>query len=85
MVDPRILVRPLQADDEVAWRRLWAGYLDFYGATVPPEVTRRTWRRILNPASPVLGRVATLEGAAAGFAVCIVHEGTLIFEPTFFI
>ncbi len=37
MVNPWILVRPLQADDEVAWHRLWAGYLDFYGATVPSE------------------------------------------------
>ena len=82
MTDPHVLIRPMQALDEVAWRRLWAGYLDFYGATVPPEVTKRTWRRILNPASPVLGRVATLEGAAAGFAVCIVHEGTWSVEPT---
>lgn len=82
MVNPRTVVRPLRADDEVAWHSLWAGYLDFYGATVPPEATERTWRRILDPAAPVLGRAAALGHVAVGFAVCIVHERTWDVRPT---
>ena len=81
MANPQVLVRPMQLHDEVAWRRLWAGYLDFYGATVPPEVTERTWASILDPAAPVLGRAAVLESAAVGFVICIVHEGPWSVRP----
>lgn len=77
-----VTVRAPRACDEPAWRRLWAGYLDFYGAAVPPEATQHTWRRILDPAGPMFGRMATLEGAAVGFAICVVHEGTWSVRPT---
>jgi len=77
-----VIVRAPQARDELAWRRLWAAYLDFYGATVPPEATSHTWGRILDPAGPMFGRVATLEEAAVGFAICVIHEGTWSVRPT---
>ena len=77
-----VTVRAAEARDELAWRRLWAGYLGFYGATVPPEVTDRTWRRILDSNGRMIGRMAELEGDLVGFAISVVHEGTWSVRPT---
>ncbi len=77
-----IVVRAPQARDEFAWRRLWAGYLDFYGATVSPDATDRTWNRILDAGGLMIGRMATLTGDPVGFAICVVHDGTWSVRPT---
>lgn len=74
-------IRDTQAGDEAAWRRLWAGYCEFYEATVPPDVTDATWRRILDPRSRIFGRVAVEDGAVVGFANCVMHEGTWAKHP----
>lgn len=41
-------IRPLQAGDEAMWKTLWGAYLDFYGASLPPEVYRSTFDRLLS-------------------------------------
>jgi len=74
-------IRDPRAADEPAWRRLWQGYIEFYRASVPPEVTAATWRRILDPAAAISGRVADSDGTVVGFAHCIVHEGTWSTRP----
>jgi GNAT superfamily N-acetyltransferase len=76
-----IRVRDTRAGDEVAWRRLWDGYCEFYRSVVPAEVTDATWRRILDPASPIFGRVAERDGRVVGFANCVMHEGTWARHP----
>jgi GNAT superfamily N-acetyltransferase len=48
-------IRPLVATDRPQWRDLWRGYLDFYKADVPDNVTELTWRRLLDPEAPILG------------------------------
>nr|WP_316506477.1 GNAT family N-acetyltransferase [Klebsiella grimontii] len=40
-----------------------------------------TWQRMLDPASPMLGRVALADGNVAGFAICVLHEGTWVKMP----
>ena len=82
MGETPILIRPPRASDETDWRRLWAAYLAFYEAVVAAEATEKSWRRLLDPASPMFGRVATLESAPVGFVICIVHEGTWSVAPT---
>ncbi len=82
MTRTSVLVRALHAGDEPAWRRLWAAYLDFYQAAIASNATEHTLRRILDPANPMFGRIAEREGAAAGFAICVVHEGTWSVRPT---
>ncbi|MFG1301667.1 GNAT family N-acetyltransferase [Xanthobacter sp. V3C-3] len=67
--------------DEAAWRRLWAGYNAFYEADVAPQVTARTWARILDPASPIFCRLAWHEGEAVGFTIGVLHEGTWVTAP----
>ena len=54
---------PLQPDDREAWEPLWQGYLTFYKSSLPAEVTETTWRRLLDPAEPMHGLAAVLDGA----------------------
>lgn len=76
-----VVIEAAQPGDEAEWCRLWAGYNAFYEAEVPADVTARTWQRILDPASPVLGRVARREGKLAGFSISVLHEGTWVTAP----
>jgi GNAT superfamily N-acetyltransferase len=73
---PSPIIRAALPADETAWRALWRGYCDFYDAKLPPEVTDRTWKRILDPDSEVMCIVAEVEGQVVGFANCVVHENT---------
>lgn len=70
------IIRAALPSDEPAWRALWQGYCDFYGARLADEVTRRTWTRILDPDSQVMCVVAEVDGRVCGFANCVVHENT---------
>ena len=70
------LIRPALPSDETVWRQLWRGYCDFYNADIQPEVTERTWARILDPDSSVMCMVAETGGTVTGFAHCVVHENT---------
>jgi GNAT superfamily N-acetyltransferase len=76
-----IVIREAGPADEAAWRTLWAGYNAFYEASVPPDVTDHTWRRMLDPGSPLMGRVAEIDGQCLGFALCVLHEGTWVASP----
>jgi len=67
--------------DEPAWRALWSAYNDFYEAKVPAPVTAATWRRMLDPAVPMFGRLAERSGMVCGFSICVVHEGTWTADP----
>lgn len=71
-------IRDARASDAAEWLRLWHGYLAFYKADVAPEVTANTWRRILDPASPVGMRVAEREGRIEGFAIHLTHPSTWV-------
>ena len=71
-------IRDAQASDETEWRRLWSGYLTFYKVDLAPEVTASTWRRIMDPASPVGMRVAERGGKLEGFAIHLSHPSTWV-------
>jgi GNAT superfamily N-acetyltransferase len=70
------IIRAALPSDEPVWHELWGAYCDFYGARLEDEVTRRTWKRILDPDSAVMCIVAEVEGRVLGFAHCVVHENT---------
>ena len=76
-----INVRAATDADEPRWRELWAGYNAFYAAKVPESITQATWRRILDPAAPIVGRVATAEGRVVGFSNSVLHESTWAATP----
>jgi GNAT superfamily N-acetyltransferase len=73
-----LALRDPRPDDEQDWRRLWDGYLTFYKVTVAPEITDRTWARILDPASAVSMRLAEMDGELAGFAIFLSHPSTWV-------
>lgn len=70
------LIRPLRAEDEFAWRRLWRGYLDFYKVgSLAEEVTAATFDRLLND-ERFFSFVAEEKGALVGFVHCVMHPVT---------
>ncbi|MGD9541056.1 N-acetyltransferase family protein [Methylocystis sp.] len=75
------LVRDIREDDAQDWRRLWAGYNDFYEASVPTEVTEYTWRRLLDPTSSLIGRIAEIDARVVGFSVSVLHDSSWTSSP----
>jgi GNAT superfamily N-acetyltransferase len=73
-----LVIRPLEASDEAAWRRLWTAYLEFYESSVPEEVYRSTFDRMLagNAGAPneFRGLVATLRGEPVGLVHYLFHR-----------
>ena len=70
-----ISVRPLLADDEPAWRRLWRGYLDFYGTVLPEAVYAASFARLTDPAvGDYNGLLAVRDGTPVGLAHYIFHR-----------
>lgn len=77
----RVLVRDVVPEDETAWRELWAGYLDFYEATVLDWVTDLSWSRIVGEDPVFSALVAEVDGAVVGFANVILHDFTWSDRP----
>jgi len=71
-------IRTAERLDEADWRKLWQGYLTFYEVDIAPEVTDKTWARILDPASPLTCRLAVLDGRVTGFAIHFTHPSTWV-------
>jgi GNAT superfamily N-acetyltransferase len=77
-----VTIRRAQPDDERRWRELWDAYTRFYEGEPDEAVTRHTWSRILDPASPVYAIVAQAEdGGVIGIANYITHENTSSLTP----
>ncbi len=76
-----VTIRPAVATDEIAWRRLWAGYIAFYRGTVSEEITAATWQRLLDPASAMHALVAEQNGMVIGMTNFVFHESTWDTRP----
>lgn len=72
------LIRDLQKTDRPGWEELWAGYLDFYEATMEPVVIEVTWSRLLDAEEPMFALVAEDEETKEliGLVHCVIHRGT---------
>jgi GNAT superfamily N-acetyltransferase len=75
-------IRPPVEADMPQWLVLWAAYNTFYRASVPTEVTEETWRRLLDPASPVHGLVAEQDGRLIGIVTFLYHPSTWSTKPS---
>ena len=69
-------VRAVRPGDREAWERLWQGYLTFYQATLPPDVTDATWRRFFDPLERLGAYVAERDGGMIGMAHYLLHRST---------
>jgi GNAT superfamily N-acetyltransferase len=75
-------IREIEARDEKRWRELWDAYTRFYEREPVEAITRHTWSRIMDPASPLYAIVAERENAGViGIANYILHENTLTLAP----
>jgi GNAT superfamily N-acetyltransferase len=75
-------VRDLTDADEHAWRRLWAGYCNFYEVVLPDSTTDRTWLRLMDPNSTIKGLVIEdPSGRVVGLCNFILHENTWTVAP----
>jgi GNAT superfamily N-acetyltransferase len=78
---PASTIRDPAPADEAEWRALWSQYNMSFQESVPEAVTARTWQRMLDPASPIFGRLAVIDGKVVGFSVNVLHEGTWVIAP----
>jgi GNAT superfamily N-acetyltransferase len=85
-----VAIRPLEAGDEAEWRRMWTGYLEFYETSVPEEVYRSTFARILagnasdgsadgggdggGDGSAIFGLIVEADGKPAGLVHYFFHR-----------
>jgi GNAT superfamily N-acetyltransferase len=69
-------IKTLDAADYTAWLPLWRGYQTFYKVDISEAVTQSTWSRMLDPAEPVHGALAVLDGTAAGLVHFLFHRST---------
>jgi GNAT superfamily N-acetyltransferase len=78
----KVTVRRAAARDEKRWRELFDGYCLFYKRTPSKALTRHTWARILDGASPIHAIVAEdRKRGVIGMANYVVHEHTLGLTP----
>ena len=70
------MIRDATAQDEAAFRALWADYLAFYRLDLAPGITDFTWARILDPSVQMGLRLAEPEGAVTGFALYTWHPSS---------
>jgi GNAT superfamily N-acetyltransferase len=76
-----MIIRDAMPSDEPSWRKLWEGYLTFYKAEVPEEVTLRTWERLIRKQDGFLCRIAETSGEVCGFSNSVLHGGTWTVQP----
>lgn len=73
-----VAIRPLEAGDEADWRRMWTGYLEFYESTVPEDVYRSTFARILagnsGDKAEIFGLIVEADGKPAGLVHFFFHR-----------
>ncbi|CAN7334860.1 GNAT family N-acetyltransferase [Rhizobium sp. LjRoot30] len=68
-------IRPLRAEDETEWRRLWTAYLAFYETVLPEEIYRSTFARLLSgQPNEYNGLIAVLDGKPVGLAHYLFHR-----------
>jgi len=68
-------IRPITAEDEAVWRKLWTGYLEYYETQLPEEVYRTSFQRLLgNDPHDFHGRIAWIDGRAVGLVHYLFHR-----------
>ncbi|MBN3856286.1 GNAT family N-acetyltransferase [Paraburkholderia sp. Ac-20340] len=77
----QLVIRNIEPADRADWFRLWAGYNAFYETEVAPQISERTWQRLIDADVPLLGRVAVLDARIVGFSLSVLHEGTWVDAP----
>lgn len=70
-----IEIMHLRPDQRTGWGELWQDYLEFYKASLPPERTEITWRRIMQ-GDGLFGLGACIDGTLVGITHYLFHRST---------
>lgn len=73
-----VMIREATPADEAGWRDLWQGFLDYYAMALDQGITDFTWKRLMDPDSPLKARLAVAGGAVLGFAIHQHHPSTWV-------
>ena len=78
-----ITIRPLTRADHAEWSRMWTAYLEFYNTTLPPEVYRTAFDRLLaDDIQEYQGFIAEIDGRPVGLAHFLFHRILWSIEDT---
>ncbi|WP_145103002.1 GNAT family N-acetyltransferase [Cereibacter sediminicola] len=70
-----LVLRPISAEDEAAWRPVWQAYLRFYDTELPEEVLASTFARLTSSERPEpRGILAWRGGTAVGLVHYLFHR-----------
>lgn len=76
-----MMIRCIERRDEARWRELWDAYTRFYEREPDEAITRGTWARIFDPATPIFTIVAERDGNVVGIANYVLQESTSALRP----
>jgi len=71
-----VTIRPLATEHHDDWLRLWKGYQAFYRTTIDDTTTELSWQRLRDPAEPMFGLVALVDGKVVGIVHALYHRST---------
>jgi GNAT superfamily N-acetyltransferase len=67
-------IRPIGKEDRVNWEVIWQSYLRFYESSQTPETNDATWLRLHDPAEPMHGLGAHVNGRLLGIVHYLFHR-----------
>jgi GNAT superfamily N-acetyltransferase len=71
---PKIEIHSIGKDERVGWEVLWQGYLRFYESSQAADATNATWLRMHDPAEPMHGLGAYVDGRLLGIVHYLFHR-----------
>lgn len=75
-------IRAVCEADREQWNPLWQGYLEFYESSLEATVIDELWRRLIDRAEPIQGRVAVdADGRLIGLVHFFPHPHTWYPQP----
>jgi GNAT superfamily N-acetyltransferase len=75
------IVRFVEPRDRPRWEPLWQGYLTFYKAKLPQDVTELTWKRFFDGIEPMHALVAEEGETLLGIVHYLFHRSTWMIGP----
>ena len=70
-----LIIRQIEASDYDDWAELWTGYLEYYKSTLPEDIYRTTFKRLLNDEYyDPRGFLAVEDGKPIGLVHFMLHR-----------
>lgn len=77
-----VTVKPVAPADRDEWGRLWRLYLEFYETELPQAQYVLNWARLFDPAEPMFGFLAWVQGRPRGLVHIVMHRSFWMDGPS---